>query len=224
MICRECGNEISNSSLFCDFCGWRVADEKVKKCPACKKKYPVSKSYCEDCGIILQKITFVSPSTESASGKENPSVIIKMKKTFNTSVPETERTSTGKSVLKINGFVTKTDKSEERSLTYENKADEKHDEKPLKVLKSVLKYSGKPQIGIPEDEGDLELYTNCVRFRTASHTDTVVFFDVENVEKSVFGSVMPCMVMTMKNKNFCSFVSVNDYEITEVIKIVSGKL
>lgn len=220
MVCRKCGKEISDSSLFCDFCGCRVADEKVKQCPACKKKYPASKSYCEDCGIILQKITFVSPSSESEVEKVNPSVIIKMKKTLNTSVSESGSVSTGKSVLKINGFVTKTDKSEVRSLTREKKTDEK----PLKVLKSVSRYSGKPQIGIPDAEGDLELYTNCVRFRTASHADTVDFSDVENVEKSVFGSVMPCMVMTMKNNSFCSYVSVNDYEITEAIKMLSGKL
>lgn len=220
MICGQCGNEISNSSLFCELCGARVSGGNTKKCPACNKEYPSSKSYCEDCGVILQKLTFGAPGTEGTSGKSSPPVIIKMKKTLNTSDSESGTASSGKSVLKINGFVTKPENTESKPVVREKETGEK----PLKILKSVSKYSGRPQIGIPDAEGVLELYTDCIRFRTASYTDTVAFSEMENVEKSVFGSVMPCMVMAMKNKNFCSFVSVNDYEITEVIKIVSGKL
>lgn len=58
MICKNCKNEISDDSLFCEHCGSKVVAEEVGSgftvCPTCGEKVEAGKNFCRNCGASLK--------------------------------------------------------------------------------------------------------------------------------------------------------------------------
>ena len=48
MLCRNCGKEIAEGSLFCSSCGSKVIPENI--CPKCGNAYPEGSVFCNACG------------------------------------------------------------------------------------------------------------------------------------------------------------------------------
>lgn len=69
MICRKCGNVISESSKFCSMCGTPVAKECF--CATCGQKLPPDARFCTNCGT--------EQHTSSAETVSTPSVVVKTK-------------------------------------------------------------------------------------------------------------------------------------------------
>lgn len=79
MVCRKCGNVISESSKFCSMCGTPVSKERF--CATCGQKLPLDARFCTNCGT--------EQHTSSAETVSTTSVVVKTKQSnFQESTPK----------------------------------------------------------------------------------------------------------------------------------------
>ncbi|MDF2540656.1 MAG: hypothetical protein K0S47_374 [Herbinix sp.] len=61
MLCKGCGNQISNEYVFCPNCGYKNEPGNIpkntKKCSECGKEFPEDRFFCDSCGGKLAPIT-----------------------------------------------------------------------------------------------------------------------------------------------------------------------
>ncbi len=70
MICVSCGKEISEGSVFCNYCGAKQKKEEPKAekmyCSQCQKEFDADMMFCDECGMKLTPAG--SGNTQSGNG------------------------------------------------------------------------------------------------------------------------------------------------------------
>ena len=80
MICKKCGESVSDGAAFCINCGEKVEKESQNSetfCPVCGHSNPDKTVFCRNCGNqILATPATVQPAQPSYQASGNPSVVI----------------------------------------------------------------------------------------------------------------------------------------------------
>lgn len=53
MICKNCGQQMSDNAKFCGHCGQRVIAVPERKCARCNHAAEKEQIYCKHCGYRL---------------------------------------------------------------------------------------------------------------------------------------------------------------------------
>ncbi len=70
VFCEKCDNELQENALFCDVCGYKVADPVIKmsedqaRCEKCGFIYKKGAHYCINCGNRLEEESLVEDVVE----------------------------------------------------------------------------------------------------------------------------------------------------------------
>ena len=74
MTCNECGKELPDDSVFCQFCGKRMeAKQNTPKniCKYCNKENNLNAVYCRFCGENIEKPLEIAPGIFGNHSKDN---------------------------------------------------------------------------------------------------------------------------------------------------------
>ncbi len=117
LVCKVCGNSISEGQAYCTACGADAVENYVAKCPSCGTNNTAGSRYCANCGGILKVI--LKPTCVVCGAKNMPGT------SFCTCcgapILPTEATHTAKDILEARDLKLKVENLERERLAFVEK-------------------------------------------------------------------------------------------------------